>query len=435
MTSPPKPFPAIWFWGLSAGLTLFTIYGSLVPFEYVPRPWSDACHSWAWVWGHRLVPESRSDFLANYQLGLPLGFCLLGALRLDRKGIGGTILAIALTLPFCVGLATAVEFTQLWFPKRTCAASDVIAQSLGSTSGMVIWIAVGQRMTDFARKIWLSPNVGGRIGRALVLYLICLAAVMTLPWDISASPADWVRKARQEITYRPFQEWQREEQRSKKLRDWAEQIALFAPVGLLAAGLPGRFRRASGVVVVGVSGLVLGLLIETAQWPIVSRHPSMTDVTIDTAAVLLGWITGRCLALRWIHVLAPALAWLGLLAGVEWWPMDFDHSLWSKRISGWELLPFLSLESKNYMFWLEEIIVKSMFFAPLGAAGYRLGLFRIVALCALASMAIEVGQIYLADRYPSLTDVILAVTGGGIGAIVTRAVLKPEENLPREISA
>ena len=40
-------------------------------------------------------------------------------------------------LPLCSAFAAAVEFSQLWFPKRTCAGSDVIAQTLGSATGML----------------------------------------------------------------------------------------------------------------------------------------------------------------------------------------------------------------------------------------------------------------------------------------------------------
>ena len=435
MIAPSVPVSAKCYAALSVGFTLFTIYGSLVPFEYVPRTWDNAVAAWGWVWEHRIYPESRSDFAANFLLGVPLGFCLLGALRLDRKGPFGSLLAVLIALPFCIGLATAVEFSQLWFPKRTCAGSDVIAQSLGSASGMLVWLLAGQWITNFVRRIWDLPSLGGRVGRALVLYLIALAAVMTLPWDITASPADWYHKALEKITYVPFEEWNRPELRVRKLRDWAELLALFAPVGLLASGLPGSFKRRGGIGIVGFAGLALGVMVEGAQWPIVSRHPSATDVIIEASSVLIGWGIGRAIASGKLPVVIPTFGWLGLLAGVNWWPMNFDPGVLDDRLRVTTLLPFLSLESKNYMFWLEEIAVKAMVFAPIGAAASRKGIVRAMIVCAMAGLMMELGQLFLSDRFPSLTDVLLATVGGGLGAMVTRAVLSPDEPLLLEKAA
>src|SRR5207248_2325426 len=68
------------------GVVAFTVYGSLVPFEFRSRGAGEAADSFLWAMTRRAVPQSRSDALANVLLGVPLGFGLLGLARVDRPG-------------------------------------------------------------------------------------------------------------------------------------------------------------------------------------------------------------------------------------------------------------------------------------------------------------------------------------------------------------
>ena len=245
-----SPFSRRRFAAFAIGFALFTIYGSLVPFEHVPRTWDNAVSAFQGVFQKRLWPESRSDFAANFLLGLPLGVCLIGALRFGRNGMVGTILAAIVLLPLCAAFATAVEFAQLWFPARTCAGSDVVAQTLGSAAGMAGWLVAGPGLTRFLGRVWDAPSLGGRAGRAFFVYFLGLVAIQTLPWDITASPADWYRKIRDHVTYVPFAEVTDAsvpaEVRAKKPRDWAELAVYLPRPGYSWPACPARFagRRA-----------------------------------------------------------------------------------------------------------------------------------------------------------------------------------------------
>jgi VanZ family protein len=433
---PGTPLSRRRFAAFAAGFALFTIYGSLVPFEFVPRTWDNAVAAFAGVFQKRLWPESRSDFAANFLLGLPLGLCLIGALRFGRKGVAGSFLAAAALVPINAVFATAIEFSQLWFPARTCAGSDVLAQILGSSTGMALWVVAGPALTGFASRIWDAPNRGGRAGRALFVYGLGLVAIQTLPWDITASPVDWYRKVRDHATVVPFAEVTDRtvppEIRAKKPRDWAELTVLFAPAGLLMAGLTGPFRRAGGFAVVALAGLALGAVTEAAQIPILSRHPSATDIAIEAAAVLTGWAVGRAVTAGGLPVVVPTVSWVALLAVVNWWPWDARPGLMAERLAHLSLLPFLSLESKNYLYWLEEVAVKAAAFAPVGAAMARSGTKRAVAVAMAVAVILEFGQLFVPERYPGLTDVVLAGLGGGVGAAVANAVAPAVETFPLE---
>ncbi len=115
----------------TVGMVAFTLYGSYVPFHDQGRSWDDATGAFRWAMENRLAMESRSDWVANCMLGVPLGFCVLAALRVDRPSRPAALGTGLVLLPFCFGFAAAVEFGQLYFPGRTCAGSDVWAQGLG----------------------------------------------------------------------------------------------------------------------------------------------------------------------------------------------------------------------------------------------------------------------------------------------------------------
>ncbi|HJZ59197.1 MAG TPA: hypothetical protein VKE74_29905, partial [Gemmataceae bacterium] len=53
---------------LVLGVAAFTVYGSLVPFEYRSRTWDDAAGAFVRAMRYRARIDSRSDALANVLL-------------------------------------------------------------------------------------------------------------------------------------------------------------------------------------------------------------------------------------------------------------------------------------------------------------------------------------------------------------------------------
>lgn len=426
------------YWWLVLGVAAFTVYGSFVPFHFRPRPWADAVGAWEWVLANRRVIESRSDFVANFLLGVPLGFCLLGALRVDRAGQRGTILTAAAAWPLCVLLAAGVEFGQLYFPGRTSSAADVIAQGAGSAAGMLVWGTAGPRLTAWARKAWAGQRIGGTAGRLLVIYLGFLVLIQLLPLDLTLSPTEAYHKLRDRVTYVPFAELSgpRTPAFAGRTQAWLELAALYVPVGLLAAGRPGRAWRSwrSGPRVFGLA-LVLALGLEACQLVVASRRPSVTDVLIGGAATTLGWAIGRGLRGRSARGLSPEMglllgqAWAAVLLAGGWLPFDFDRALGGRRLGELEWVPFAAAFEKNYLSSLEEALTKVLLFAPLGAVaagvGERPTAWRVAAAVAAGAgvaALVEAGQLFLPSRYPSPTDVIFGAAGGWLGGVAVLRV-------------
>jgi VanZ family protein len=426
---PPVP-TARTYAALTLGVVTLTVYGSLVPFDYHPRSFSNAVRAFEWVLHHRTKLESRADGAANFVLGVPLGFCALGAVRVDWAGAVTAVAYAVLLLPLCIAFAAAVEFTQLWFPARTCSATDIEAQGLGAVFGMATWVLFGQRLTEWVRGIWGSDRYGGRSGRLILLYLFVLLVIQVLPFDVMTSHADVYRRLRDDhgITAPPFDEWAataaRPGKRAEKVVAWLRLVGVFLPVGLLAARLPGIWRRWTGLPVVFGSAVLLGAVMEAAQIPIHSRHASLTDVILEAGAVVVGWMSA--MAVRGGAGPGANLVfmtgWSALLTAAGWYPFDFDPQA-VDRVPATNLIPFMAIETSQYLMLLNEVMEVVVLFMPLGAAVIGLGGpgGRPWVGCLVAAgvaAGIEAGQLWLPTRTPSTTDVVLAAIGGWAGADV-----------------
>ena len=428
---------------LSLGVVAFTLYGSYVPFRYQSRVWDDASGAFRWAMENRLAMESRSDWVANCMLGVPLGFCLLGALRVDRPSRTAALGTGLALLPVCVAFAAAVEFGQLYFPGRTCAGSDVWAQAMGSTIGAFAWVFRGQWATDKARAAFAGP--GERSGAVALLlgYLAFAALVELLPFDLTISPGKLYHRAKDpeiaalvplsELDYRPgrteLDDW-------KKVQNWLELIALSWPIGALVARLPGRWRIIDGLPRVFGFALAVSVVMELGQLAVESRHPSTTDALVLTFGILVGWAAALSFADRGVRkrrmpvALALGVLWFLVLAVVHWHPFDFRGALLHERLADLDWMPMAGLAEKNYLWAFDEVLSKFILFVPFGVLGIwarktaptRPGVLVPVLIAGALAAMLEFGQSFIPSRTPSPTDVLFGFAGGWIGADATRRI-------------
>lgn len=419
---------------LAFGVVVFTFYGSLVPFAFEPRSRADALAEFEAEMGRPLRMESKTDAVANILLGVPLGFFALGAVRAEKVGFRGALLAALALWPWCICLAVVVEFCQIFAAGRACTANDILAQSFGSFVGLGTWLLVGQKFTDLILRAWSNPRTGGAAGKVLLAYLGLVLLIQLLPLDLSPSPKmvyDRFRDGRVEVV--PFSSWTPTNVWSK-LATGAELFLLFATVGLLGTRLPGRM---SSFPVVVLAGFGFALLTESGQL-VVSRLPSTTDVLWGTLGVLVGWSIRR--GFKFLRrepgvALEPALIlgqlWFALMLLIAWHPFAFGHG-WHSDAINW--VPFADSTSKNYLAGLDEILLKTVLFLPFGGLVAAYGSHRGTVLRALAAAGLgivvagvlEFSQSFLPGRYPSMTDLLLAGLGSGLGAAVARRLRAPE---------
>ena len=431
-----------WFALLALAVALFIIYGSYVPFQFKQRTWEDATRNYEWALNNRFLPESRADWLANIALGIPLGFALMGWLRLDRRGGMGAILAALAIVPLATLFAAMVEFGQLYCVARTCAGSDIWAQGMGSVIGIITWIAAGPWFVKQLRFTLDQDSVRSSTLPLLCAYLVLLALTQWLPFDLSASPKDLWLRLKQGTTWVPLSDLFPKANRPpvddwKKIGDWLLTIALYLPAGMLLAGLPGRWRNLNGLGWVVLAGLGGAVVLEAGQLLVQSRHPSTTDVLFGTLGVTLGWVLARAMTQRamknyrieWALVLGQVL--FAFLAYLHWQPFDFFPSLFGGKLQGMNWLPLASQVDKNYLWALNEILEKFLVYLPLGALAvwaskdhHRLSrtlLAGVVGL--LVASVLELGQGMLPSRYVSPTDVLFGFFGALLGGDVTRRLM------------
>jgi glycopeptide antibiotics resistance protein len=160
-------------------------------------------------------------------------------------------------------------------------------------------------------------------------------------------------------------------------------------------------------------------------------------VVVGVPAVLVGWglvfaVRSRrrdAWRLRKVFVGLLLLAWAAVAIFVNWQPFTFqlDAAFAAERLRNLALLPFQDYYWSDYLNAFDQVVHKVLLFAPLGALLTLLlpprtrGRGGLVLLAAAAVAAgLEAGQLFLATRCPSVTDVLVETAGACVGLILTR---------------
>ena len=271
----------------------FTLYASLIPFNLSAIALGDAVQHFI---GVMLSPPagrlSRTNFLANVLLTVPVGFGLAGALLCDRAHRWTTVLkTVAIALTAGLLLSLTVEFLQEFAPGRVPALADVEAQAAGVLAGAAAWLAAGPILTTWLRMIQRYRGQD-RLGHVLIGYAVVWTAVNLAPFDITLDLGELSQRMHAGlITIVPFTAAGRPLSRVALGR--ADRIRLRDP----ARGAWGHRRppdgRARTMLLSFAVGAALVAGMELAQIFIVSHGADITDVLCGWAGVALGVATAR----------------------------------------------------------------------------------------------------------------------------------------------
>ncbi|MCX7693178.1 MAG: VanZ family protein [Tepidimonas taiwanensis] len=407
--------PALWsVWLLYLA---FVVYGSLVPFDFQPRPWAEA---WRLFRDIRLLDvgaQGRADWIANGVLYLPLGYL--------------TVLA----------LAAAVEFAQLAFPPRTVSLNDLLAEALGSLLGVgaaALWGGQLQRLAEG----WLA---GGRPlwTRLLQVYALAYLALSLFPYDFVLSPAELATKLQTGawgLVLAPAA-WQGGV--AVFLARLAAEALAVVPLGLLAARGRGRVRPWSPAQALA-AGALLGLAVETAQSFLVSG----LSQGLSVATRALGFLAGAWLARR-PELLQPrrlaAMIRRGLL------PLGGFYLLALMAVNGWferrwlepgqawqslaggRFLPFYYHYYTSEATALVSLIAVAAMYAPVGLAAWATWSSPALAffLAAAAATAMETGKLFLEGLRPDPTNVWIGACAAWATAHLARRLTRAVQGQAR----
>lgn len=409
---------------LFAGLCYlaFVVYGSLVPLDFHAHSLTQAWQAFRHIPYLKLGVASRADWVANIVLYVPLAFFFSGVLAGWRETVAGRVFKSALVFAGCVAVAVGVEFSQLFFPPRTVSLNDIIAETLGSAIGVMIWQIWGGRLLG----LWREVRAGGptAVRAALVLYLLGYLGVSFFPYDFLVSRAEFLAKLathRDALFLSPAA-------CASVLRcaaGLAAEVVATLPVGVLLGILfkdrPRRARRAALL-----SGAVLGLAIEGVQLVLDSGTAQGISVATRLAGTLLGlFLYRRADPQAWRRFgpyLRPAaiaflLPYLVLLTALEGW---YGHAWLGleaglNRLSGLHFLPFYYHYYTSEAVALASLLRNVAIYLPLGLAYWawtyrnRSGTTAAAGLAgAAAGLAIETSKLFLQGLRPDPTNVLLA---------------------------
>ncbi|MFO0813531.1 MAG: VanZ family protein [Gemmatales bacterium] len=393
-------------------------YGSLVPFHFQPLSIGELLEQFKQVCTSPIRLTSRSDFLANVLLFVPLSFLALGTLSLNQR-----LLPWLLLIPVSLGctlFGAFVEFLQLMFPPRNSSLNDILAQLIGSFTGTLLWVVAGSRLiksTEAFSKRYASRN---RLIPFLLIYLLLIIVLESVPFDFTLSPVELVHKWREgRIHLIPFAAFLDPDRNMPTKTAW--NIVQFLPLGLmLGFGKDLRGYQAAGL------GLLMAGGVEVLQLLVLGRHFEPTDIITGSLAVFSGWSMmlmrdGSANNRSIKHLLL--LAWAILVCWVNWTPFDFTTSGAENRLHEISLIPFADYQQKHYLSAFDDLIHKLILFMLLGVMlsleTIRKPSAAIIFLTGtLIAGVIEAGQIFLPTRYPSSSDVVLGAVGAVMGHLI-----------------
>jgi VanZ family protein len=446
----PLPIPNRPFYGwLGLGFLAFVVYGSWVPFNVASLPLEQAVEQFQNVLAGPVRIDSRSDWVANILLMLPAAFCLMGALGADRPK-AGWLGDIVLVLPACLCVSVLVEFGQLFLPGRVSSLNDIVAQGVGAVLGAGLWGLFGQALTLWGRGFWQGRDASAVEVRILPVYLVMLLVRYLLPLDLTISPSEIYRKFKYgRASLVPFHFLPNAPYAF--IEKNIQNVIYFVVLGFLLVGLTGSRWRAGrrAVWVLGCGILFVGLL-NGMKLLVASRVFDITDVVVESLAMVAGWWLRLSFRDRASHRLTgppmPAWRvcflgiWLALLAFATWRPFDFDLDLARPRLEGLSLLPFADLQLGQEVLALQNVGEKMMLYLPLGMLlttwkPHAGRLFWLPTLLAgfLVALTLEAGQLVLVSRTASLSDVYVETAAAVVGSWLARRMCAPSKGAGQDL--
>ena len=408
------------FWIFTAYL-LFVVYGSLLPFEYREYTLAQAIEQFAGIGYLDLGVVSRADWMANIVLYIPLAYLCCAWILGMRAVSTGRYLALLLVFAICLGVAVAVEFTQIFFAPRTVSLNDLLAETLGTLGGIGLW-AFGRGRIMQLRDAFA---VGGHqsVVAAIAAYGMVYVALSLFPYDflISARELAWKLES-------GSQGWLI----SGGCSDWVRCVArlagdmiAIAPLGvLIRLAFPHLSLRR-----IFSAGLALGLALEGLQFMLASGTSQGLSVVLRGIGLVGGAMIGELLkrmgpapVARFIWRATPfiALPYLLLLAAVAGW---FSGPWLSPgealaRLTELRVMPFYYHYFSTEPAAMASLLANAAMYAPIGGllwARQASGVWvtsrgsKTAALWAVAlALPIELGKLLVASKHPDFTNLLIA---------------------------
>ncbi len=419
--------------------SLFIVYGSLVPLDLNDLSVEAAISRFKNIHYLNLGAESRADWIANILLYIPLSFGMLATFGGIHHPLGRALLSIGVLI-FCLTLAVAAEFAQLFFPPRTVSLNDLIAESLGSAIGILGWHLLGGYFSKLYRQLLRGGLLSAQA--AIFFYLLIYIGLSLFPFDFITSIAELNTKLANghDAVFLPFDACRSETVRCG-VKLLAEMLVLL-PLGLLFCYLPYLQHR---ILVAVLVGFFLGLAIEIVQVFLLSG--SGQGISVVTRMLGMGAGAGLFVWAKQskptdlLRLLRPAvwitiLPYIVLVLSINGW----FSATWSTPQQALEKLTTTRFLPLYYFYYTSEGVALvsllsniGMYF-PVGLLcwasffnlnyehkHHRTHWFFVGLLAATFALVVETGKLFLANKHTDPSDVWIAfIAAAGCYAFMSR---------------
>ncbi len=405
-------------WGLAI------VYGSLIPFELRERSLEEAIDLFRDIQYLDLGIVSRADWIANILLYIPFAY-LTAALVEQIIGNKLKILTIGISATLSILLAVGIEFIQLFFSPRTVSQNDLIAESIGTSLGLMIWFYGHQRLKKLFRDIFNPDQTA--LTAALVIYAIIYLFSSLFPFDFLISIAEFQWKIRENLDGWGFSECGNLAACSSQ---WLIEFAAAIPIGVLLTKLIFSIYLTPRSIKILLS-LSIALALEAIHFFLASGVTTATSVITKTLGIYIG---SHIQSLPTLPQIKRYARWIrtALLIGSPVYVVTL------LLINDWFLKPWISLPAAQakledirfipfyYHYFTSEteaaksLLAQASSYLPLGV-GYwlwyktgrtpllRASLVPLALITMIISIAIESGKFFIAGEHPDPTNIIIAV--------------------------
>ncbi|WP_261344639.1 acyltransferase family protein [Stieleria maiorica] len=431
------------------------VIGSWAPFEFHAADFDVA-------WQQLLAPQSgrlsRSDFVANVLLGMPLGFCLLGATHRRKVRWETAVARVAFVLAISIAMSVVCELGQFWFGQRVPSRRDLIAQLIGTIGAIALWFGTGPRLSQILGRLQTAPSRHARFQSLVALVSAGVVVWSLMPFAVITSPVDLARKwAKGGIRFVPL--ISENASIPALIYQGVVSIGLGVPLGMWAGGwLISRFERPLSLATRALTALAIGFGIELLQVFIHGRVATATDALFVAAGVVIGLQLAvvyerhenQTSALAWEKkwISDPALWWFlatcyfVVIAAISWYPYQFTHDSDEIRtiVSDLKSNPFADYRGSNLraIFNIARTAVLSSILGGLVGVGaktirhrtvQRLASIVAILVVVVAAGVIELGQAFEANHVGAGFGFCARLLGGVAGYLVARSVLGSSRRL------
>lgn len=428
-----------YFFFATALYLVFVIYGSLVPLEFKNLPLDTALSQFKNTRYLNIGTVHRADWIANILLYIPLAFGASAAFSGTRYPLLRALLSVCV-LVFCLTLAVAIEFTQLYFPPRTVSLNDLIAEALGTVIGILGWHFFGAYFSDLYRHLLHGSLFSTQA--AIIFYLLAYVSLSLFPFDFVTSFAELNEKlaSGNDAAILPFDVCAGEPLRCG-VKLLAEILALL-PLGLLFCYLPNMPHRLTVTLLIG---FFLGTVIEVVQIFLLSG--SAQGISVLTRMLGMGagtslfvWakqhdftnITRLLRRLVWFVV----LPYLFLVLSINgWFSGDWlspEQAL--EKLAETHFLPLYYFYFTTETGALVSLLSNLGSYLPVGlfcwasffSANHERKQhaphwFYVGLLAAMFALIVETGKLFLANKHADPSDIWLAfIVAAGCYALLNR---------------